>query len=555
MVRVGIHLGDVVEEADGDLMGDGVNIAARLQAICEPGGICLSEDAYRQVRDKLQVTFADLGEQTLKNIARPVRAYALKLGAPISAPAVARQARNKVLVWSASATALVAVLIGASWLGLHEFAPPPAPATVPIADGANEKLAHAPRLSIIVLPFANLSGDPEQDYFADGLTDDLTTDLSHLPDSFVIGRSTAAAYKGKPVDLKQLGRDLGVRYAVEGSVRRVGEAITINAKVVSTETGAHVWADRFDGERGKLGELQVEAVGRIANALDVQLSNAEALRSLRERPENPDAVDFAMRGNVSLNVASWSRENLEKTISDFDQALRLDPDSPQALAGKALAQIALTMTYGVGSITDALNDGEQAADRVLAAYPDNARAHYVKGMVAATRGAMRHDSQFEAALTQLNAAIAGDRNYAAAYAEMGYILTWSGRAEDALKPIEQSLRLDPHSGARSMQEYYMCDTYAHMAKWEQAAEWCEKSVGSNPEFARPYFDLAAAYGWLGRSTEAQAAVGEIQKLNPGFTVSQYLHNAFRPMPGNDKWRAEDERIAGGLRKAGLPEGQ
>jgi tetratricopeptide (TPR) repeat protein len=138
---------------------------------------------------------------------------------------------------------------------------------------------------------------------------------------------------------------------------------------------------------------------------------------------------------------------------------------------------------------------------------------------------------------------------------MGDILTWSGRAEDAFKPIEQSLRLDPYSGARNMQEYYMCDAYAHLAKWEQAAEWCEKSVGSNSEFARPYFDLAAAYGWLGRSTEARATVGEIQRLNPGFTVHEYLHNAFRPMPGNDKWRAEDERIAGGLRKAGLPEGQ
>ena len=369
-----------------------------------------------------------------------------------------------------------------------------------------------------------------------------------------VGRSTASAYKGKPVDLKQLGRDLEVRYAVEGSVRRVGDAITINTRLVSTETGAHVWTDRFEGERGNLGELQVEAVGRIANALDVQLSNAEALRALRERPTNPEAVDLAMRGNVALDVASWSQQNLEKTIGDFDQALRLDPDNPQALAGKALAQIAVTMTYGVGRISDALNDGERAADRVLAAYPDNARAHYVKAMVASARGAMSHATQFEAALTQLKAAIAGDRNYAAAYAEMGYILTWSGRAEDALKPIEQSLRLDPHAGARNMQEYYMCDAYAHLAKWEQAAEWCEKSVGSNHEFSRPYFDLAAAYGWLGRSAEASAAVAEIQKLDPGFTIHQYLYNAFRPMPGNEKWQSEDQRIAEGLRKAGLPEG-
>lgn len=175
-------------------------------------------------------------------------------------------------------------------------------------------------------------------------------------------------------------------------------------------------------------------------------------------------------------------------------------------------------------------------------------------MVVSVREVMRHDTQFEGALTQLKGAIAGDRNYAGAYAEMGNVLTWSGRAEEALEPIEKALRLDPHAGARNMPEYYMCDAYAHMAKWEQAAEWCEKSVSSNSEFDRPYFDLAAAYGFLGRTTEAGAAVAQIQKFDPGFTVHKYLFGAFRPMPGNEKWRAEDQRIAEGLRKAGLPEG-
>src|SRR5208337_586605 len=180
-----------------------------------------------------------------------------------------------------------------------------------------EKLAHAPRLSIVVLPFANLSGDPEQDYFADGLTDDLTTDLSNLPGSFLIAHNTALTYKGKPADVKEIGRELGVRYAVEGSVRRVGETITINAQLLSTETGAHVWADRFEGDRGKLGELQVEAVARIANALGVQLVNAEALRALRERPNNPDAVDLAMRGSAAL-YKGMSPESANKAIGYFD---------------------------------------------------------------------------------------------------------------------------------------------------------------------------------------------------------------------------------------------
>ncbi len=220
----------------------------------------------------------------------------------MGAPLPARSPRGKTLLRSAVAAALVIAVAAAGWFGWRKAAPPPTPAPVSVTAVADEKLAHAPRLSIVVLPFVNLSGDPEQDYFADGLTDDLTTDLSHLPDSFVIGRSTAATFKGKPIDVKQVGRDLGVRYALEGSVRRVGETITVNAQLISTETGAHVWADRFEGERSKLGELQVEVVSRIANALGVQLVNAEALRAIRERPTNPDAADYVMRGK-----ATWLR--------------------------------------------------------------------------------------------------------------------------------------------------------------------------------------------------------------------------------------------------------
>ena len=256
--RVGVHLGDVVEEADGDLMGDGVNIAARLESICEPGGVCLSSAAYEQVRDKLKYEFVDLGEKHLKNIARPVRAYALtpaaivaaaKSGAAVLAPAP--KARGVSARLSALAAALVVALLAAgAYAWQSGFASRLLSASV-----AEDKLATAPRLSIVVLPFENLSGDKEQDYFADGITDDLTTDLSHLPDSFVIARGTAFTVKGKAVDAKQIGRELGVRYVLD----RVGENITVNAQLISTQTGAHVWADRFDGERGRLGELQVSA--------------------------------------------------------------------------------------------------------------------------------------------------------------------------------------------------------------------------------------------------------------------------------------------------------
>ena len=292
--RVGIHVGDVVEESDGDLMGDGVNIAARLEGVAKPGAICLSEDAYRQVKGRLEFKVSDLGATPLKNIAEPVRVYSLEVGIPAEAKSAAPaapaappppQARGGLVRWPAIAAAVVIVALAAG-------------AYVWRSDLSSRMMgaSDAPHLSIVVLPFANLSSDPEQDYFADAITDDLTTDLSHLSDSFVIARNTAFTYKGKAVDVKEIGRELGVRYALEGSVRRLGEDIPVNVQLVSTETGAHVWADRFEGDRARLGQLQVDVVARVANALKLELVRAEALRATRERPDNPDAVDLAMRG-------------------------------------------------------------------------------------------------------------------------------------------------------------------------------------------------------------------------------------------------------------------
>ena len=251
-------------------MGDGVNIASRLEGIAKPGAICLSEQAYWQVKGRLEMAVRDLGATQLKNIVEPVHVYSLEVGQPAQAKPVVTvaaatsesaaappQARAWLSKWPALAAALAVALLGAGAFAWRAgYAPRFMSASV------DDKLANAPRLSIVVLPFENLSGDKEQDYFADGITEDLTTDLSHVFD-FVIARNTAFTYKGKPVDAKQIGRELGVKYLLEGSVRRVGETITINAQLISTETGAHVWADRFEGDRSKLGKLQVEAVSRL----------------------------------------------------------------------------------------------------------------------------------------------------------------------------------------------------------------------------------------------------------------------------------------------------
>src|SRR5208283_1905359 len=244
--RIGVHLGDVVEEADGDLMGDGVNIAARLESICEPGGLCLSEDAYRQVRDRLKEGFVDLGERQLKNIARPVRTYALKAAPTSRTP------------------------------------PPPAGRSEP------------PHLSMVVLPFANIGGDPEQEHFVDGVTESLTTDLSRIRGAFVIARNTAFTYKGKPLDAKTIGRELNVRYMLEGSVQRAGARMRVNVQLIDAETGNHLWAERFDKPLTDLFDMQDEIVARLARALNTQLVAAEARRA--EQDPNPDSMDLYFQG-------------------------------------------------------------------------------------------------------------------------------------------------------------------------------------------------------------------------------------------------------------------
>jgi TolB-like protein/class 3 adenylate cyclase len=340
LYRVGVNLGDILIDGD-DILGDGVNVATRLEGICEPGGVCLSSSAYEQIRGRIEAEFADLGEQALKNIPRPVRAYALTpatitaVTAATPTPAVgtdkiagppAPNARVLSPRLGALAAALVLALIAAGAYAWHSGVAPRL-----LGASVEDKLTNAPRLSIVVLPFENLSGDKEQDYFADGITHDLTTDLSHLPDSFVISRGTAFTYKGKPIDAKQIGRELGVRYLLEGSVRRVGEAITVNAQLISTETGAHVWADRFEGERSKLGELQVEVVARLANSLGVELVGAEALRAMRERPSNPNAVDLAMRAGAKANSGVGRKSTENEVIDLSERALALDAQNEPAM--------------------------------------------------------------------------------------------------------------------------------------------------------------------------------------------------------------------------------
>ena len=281
LFRIGINLGDILIEGD-DILGDGVNVAARLEGIAEPGGICISSSAYEQVRGKVSVEFTDLGEQILKNIARPIRAYAVGLSAKA-----------------------------------HQAAPLP---------------SSAPHLSIVVLPFANIGGDPEQEYFVDGVTESLTTDLSRISGAFVIARNTAFTFKGKPVDVKKLGRELNVRYVLEGSVQRGGNRLRVNVQLIDAETGNHLWAERFDKPVADLFDMQDEIVSRLANALDAELIAAEARRA--ERSPHPDAMDLVFQGSSWFNKG-LTPDNMARARSFFEKAIALDPENIEAMVGLA----------------------------------------------------------------------------------------------------------------------------------------------------------------------------------------------------------------------------
>ena len=542
--RIGVHLGDVVEEADGDLMGDGVNVAARLEGICEPGQVCLSEDAYRQVKSRLHLQVADLGPQSLKNIAEPVRAYLLRHGAPAAQkpPQPTAKTPGVWARWPAVAAALALALIAAGAFALRAgYAPRFMAASV------DDKLAKAPRLSIVVLPFENLSGDKEQDYFADGITDDLTTDLSHLPDSFVIARNTAFTYKGKPVDAKEIGKELGVRYLLEGSVRRLGEKVEVNAQLISTETGAHVWADRFDGERSKLGELQVDIVARLARMLGIELAKAEALRSMRERPNNPDAVDLAMRSRARYYENSFADKSVNSEVIDLGRrALALDPQSESAMDDLAMAlNDRVTLQWSDDPARD-LARADKFADAALALQSDDARAHMAKAEI------FQNKHQWRAAISQAEATIADDPNYANAYAERGFWNVYLGHAEDGFGGVETALRLSPRDPAAWLWQFYMCHLHTHLAQWDQSIEWCGKSVAAAPGFWYALVDLAAANAWLGRDKEAKEAAAQLQKVYPGFTVQTWAGMHWSDDP---TFNSQYQRIVEGLRKAGVPEGE
>ena len=495
--RIGIHVGDVVEESDGDLMGDGVNIASRLEGIAKPGAICLSEDAYRQVKSRIDLTVSDLGQQRLKNIAEPVRVYSLEVGVPGQAK-LAAQAKSP----SASTP---------------------------------------PRLSIMVLPFANLSGDPEQEYFVDGVTESLTTDLSRISGSFVIARNTAFTYKGKHVDVRQIGRELGVRYVLEGSVQRGGTRMRVNVQLIDAETGNHLWAERFDKPLADLFDMQDEIVVRVASQLGTQFIAAEARRA--EMTPHPDSMELYFQGMACVN-RGFTPEHAARARGFFERALALDPQNVDALAIKGWHDVHVASSLETTDRAARLAVAEAAATKALSLAPDHAFAHLALGAV------YMFSNRAAQGIAECEHARGLNRSLAVAHATIGLGKLALGRAEETESHILEALRLSPRDVLAWHWMFMAGVAKLQLGSDEEAVAWQRRSIDANRNIPLAHFNLAAALAHLGRFDEARASAQAGLALDPSFTVSRWRSIV---ISDNATFIAQRQRIQDGLRKAGVPE--
>jgi adenylate cyclase len=531
--RIGIHLGDVVEESDGDLMGDGVNIAARVQALAKPGGICLSEDAYRHVRARLDLEVNDLGPTQLKNIAEPVRLYSVEVGVPAQPkPAVETKSpetkkRSLLNPLAAAIAALFILVAGGAWYLFSERAAAPVQANGP---------TEAAHLSIVVLPFVNLSKDPDQDYFADGVTENLTTDLSRIPNSFVIARNTAFTFKGKTIDAKDIGKELGVRYVLEGSVQRDQNRVRVNAQLIDADSGAHLWADRFEEDVSDLFKLQDQVVARLANTLGYELIKAEAEKASRSK--SPDVVDLTMRGRALLSEANPTtmKDTFDALLDLFDEALTIDPNDADALTGEALTNIYLKSRGWIdpGADVDAKILGQ--LDRAIAVAPENLWAYEVKSEYLAL------SQRSGEALSAADAGLAINSNSAHLHKTRGLAENYLGRFEQARADLMQAIRLSPRDPEIHWWYLILGEAELGLGNLNATVDQAQKAINAGDRTLAPYLELTAAYALSDKMDEAKSALAEARRLSPDLTVKWMI----------DRWPATPAMFDG-LRKAGLPE--
>jgi adenylate cyclase len=548
--RIGIHVGDVVEEADGDLMGDGVNIAARLEGIAKPGAICLSEDAYRQVSGRLDMEVTDLGPTQLKNIARLIRAYSLQVGAPArTRPTPQRQPaaaipkpRGLLQRWPAIAAVLVvAFAVGAygwrSGLALRMFS----------ANEAENKLSNV-RLSIVVLPFTNLSGEPAQEYLTDALTDLLTTSLARIPGSFVIARNTAFTYKGKPVDVKAIGKDLGVRYALEGSVQPSGAQVRMNAQLIDAESGAQVWAEQFDTARADLLQMQDEIVTHLARAIEVQLPEVEDARLKRTRATNPTAEDLAWQCQAAVFKAGFFGKEADAAFQLCEQALDIDHNNVRALNFLSF-KFWLPVAFGRSADPQAdLKRGDELVSKALAIDPNSSNAHLFKANILSIEG------RYDEAIAEDERTLALDPTNVNAYENIAVANLFLGEFERSVEFLDRAIRLSPHDPA--LQHWYSDKAIAYFSQkqYDLAIEWARRSIANKPNNPYAQLYLIAALALTGHEAEAHETLEQYLALPPIGAKTIAAFKATTRPHADPRFLKSGDRVVEGLRKAGMPEG-
>jgi adenylate cyclase len=532
--RIGVNLGDVIEEEDR-IYGDGVNIAARLEALADPGGICVSKTAFDQIETKLPLGYEYLGEQPVKNIPKPVGAYRV-LMEPRVTVAEEIEKGKAVPLWRRKAVfaGAVAVLVVAIAVAIWNFylrAPRIQPASV---DRMAFPLPEKP--SIAVLPFVNMSGDPEQEYFSDGITEDLITDLSKISGLFVIARGSVFIYKGKPVKIAEVGRELGVRYVLEGSVRKANGRIRITAQLVDATTEGHLWAERYDRDLKDVFALQDEVAQKIVAALAVKLTEDELERLVRKGTDSLEAYDYTLRGlDYFLRFTKEANGEARKM---FEKAIALDPE--YALAHSLVGWTHwMEWSFGWSQDPQSLDRAFELAQRAISLDDSVSVAHSLLGKVLLWK------KQHDQAIAVLEKTIALNPNYADGLVYLGEILNFAGRPQEGIGLIKKAMRLNPKYPMWYL--WQLGHAYFSAGQNEEAIETLKRALNRNPDFRPAHLYLAASYGELAREEEARAEAAEIERLSPQTSLEALRQR----LPYKDQ--AVLERLFDGLRKAGVKE--
>jgi len=531
--RIGVNLGDVIEDRDR-IYGAAVNIAARVEGLAEGGGICISSNAYDQVKNKLTLGYEYIGEHSVKNIAEPVRVYRILMG-PEAAGKVIGEERERIRQWqrTALAVAIVLILVGtgaAIWH--HYFRPSPPPAELTSVERMVFPLSDKP---IAVLPFVNMSGDPQQEYFSDGITENIITSLSKIPRLMVIARNSSFTYKGVAVKIQQLGQELGVRYVLEGSVQKSEDKVRITAQLIDATTGEHLWAERYDRNLNDIFALQDEITMKIITALQVKQTVGERARVLAKGTDNLEAYLKFLQGLEFFHSRSPGERDRAREIAE--EVIALAPEYSKGYALLARTHLRDVKRSKSKSPSESLERAFQLAQKVLSMDDSDIDGHFVLGNIYLLR------NQHEKAVSELEKAVALNPNSTEAIGALGRMLLWTGSPKEALELFKRAIRLDPLHAQTSYM--HLGRTYGSMGQYEEAISVFKKVVREEPDHLGPHLELVACYTALGRNKEANAEVAEILRIKPNFSIEEFS----KRMPHRDP--IDKARYLDLLRKAGL----